>query len=457
MGNWANTNKVWTEQKAKTYTPEETVKKILSSPNHEIGGSFSFNANDGKKYTYTPATVTQSSPKPSYVNNRDIAGEAMAAAKLGNWDEARKLIYTDRAEKIAKSGGDDGGMSNDDLWKSLISQNPESFNRQQQINKAINLINEKTPKYSSKYDSIYEDLLNQYNNYSFDKFKQGTAYKDMASLYDMNGQNAMKDVLGEIAARTGGMASSYASNAATGQYQQYMAALTQLAQEMYGQEKGNMLNKLNIAGQRADQEYARYESELDRNSAERQYALNMLMNMDNNEAQTEQARIEAEQKTQAENVKFARENIVNMIQLGGVDPNELVEKYPELVAMAGYNALDLLGMQNIYKQNLTQQDFENNLATRKVDISQYNADTNLYKAQNPTSSKKTAVTVDWNVVDSQTNPTKYIIENYASMGFKKSDDAIKTYNQWKSAGKKSSQDETPKPNTQTIPYNRKWW
>lgn len=88
--------------------------------------------------------------------------------------------------------------------------------------------------------NIYQAYLNQRNamgpfqyNYAADP-----VYQAYAAQYQRDGRRAMEDTLAQVAARTGGLASSYAGAAAQQQYDRYMTELNnvipQLEQIAYG-------------------------------------------------------------------------------------------------------------------------------------------------------------------------------------------------------------------------------
>lgn len=58
-------------------------------------------------------------------------------------------------------------------------------------------------------------------------------YGYYSDAYERNGQRAMKDTLGQVAARTGGMASSWAGSQAQQSYNDYMAGLNDIVPELY--------------------------------------------------------------------------------------------------------------------------------------------------------------------------------------------------------------------------------
>ena len=88
----------------------------------------------------------------------------------------------------------------------------------------------------------YQQLMDKIQNYDPFTYDPNTdpLYLQYADSYTRGGQRAMTDILGQLAARTGGMASSYAGSMAQQAYDQYMADLAakipelqQLAYSMY--------------------------------------------------------------------------------------------------------------------------------------------------------------------------------------------------------------------------------
>ncbi|WP_446807160.1 hypothetical protein [Dysosmobacter sp.] len=106
---------------------------------------------------------------------------------------------------------------------------------------------EAAPTYTSRYQNQIDDLTRQILNreaFSYDPEKDPT-YQQYKESYTRSGERAMQDTLGQVSARTGGLASSYAGSAAQQTYDNYMGALAdkipelkQLAYSMY-QDDGN--------------------------------------------------------------------------------------------------------------------------------------------------------------------------------------------------------------------------
>ena len=92
-----------------------------------------------------------------------------------------------------------------------------------------------------------EDLGKQYSDMTYDSFKQSEEYSGLKKGYEHSGQKAMKDTIGQMAAKTGGMASSYAQTAGQQAYGDWMSRLEDAAYEMYGAQKADKLTEYNLA------------------------------------------------------------------------------------------------------------------------------------------------------------------------------------------------------------------
>lgn len=93
-------------------------------------------------------------------------------------------------------------------------------------------------------------------------------YRQYAAMYQKQGQQAMKDTMGQAAALTGGYGSSYASTAGNQAYQQYLgqmndraAELAALARQQYDQEGSNMRANLSALQAAESQDRQNWESD----------------------------------------------------------------------------------------------------------------------------------------------------------------------------------------------------
>ena len=126
---------------------------------------------------------------------------------------------------------------------------------------------EAAPTYTSRYQNQIDDLTRQILNreaFSYDPEKDPT-YQQYKESYTRNGERAMQDTLGQVSARTGGLASSYAGSAAQQNYDNYMGALAdkipelkQLAYSMYQDEGNTQRANLEMLVALEQGDYAKY-------------------------------------------------------------------------------------------------------------------------------------------------------------------------------------------------------
>lgn len=109
------------------------------------------------------------------------------------------------------------------------------------------------------------DTVNARNNdltdFTFDKFKQSSQYKGLEKDYARHGDLAMRDTLGQISARTGGIASTYAGGAAQGAYNDYMTKLEEAARQMYQQERSYLADQRDYELSKAKNNYDIFRTE----------------------------------------------------------------------------------------------------------------------------------------------------------------------------------------------------
>lgn len=118
------------------------------------------------------------------------------------------------------------------------------------------------PSFNSQYMEKLNELAKQLTGMNFGDWTQGEQYRSLADRYSDIGRMGMQDVLGQIAARTGGLASSYASTAAQQQYNSYMSQLEQVARQMYDQDRSDILSDATLYRNLVNDEYGRYRDEL---------------------------------------------------------------------------------------------------------------------------------------------------------------------------------------------------
>lgn len=118
------------------------------------------------------------------------------------------------------------------------------------------------PTYNSEYMDQLNALARQLTSMNYDDWTKGNQYQALADRYGASGRMSMQDVLGQVASRTGGLASSYATTAAQQQYNQYMAQLEEVARQLYSQERGDLMDNASLYRNLANDEYDRYRDSL---------------------------------------------------------------------------------------------------------------------------------------------------------------------------------------------------
>lgn len=93
---------------------------------------------------------------------------------------------------------------------------------------------------------------------NYNAFKQGDQYAGLKKSYETQGQRAMQDTLGQVAARTGGLASSYATGAAQQSYNNYMQTLEDAARSMFNDEYSRAQDRYNMADNDYKTAYGEY-------------------------------------------------------------------------------------------------------------------------------------------------------------------------------------------------------
>ncbi|MBQ6552432.1 MAG: hypothetical protein IJL83_02280 [Clostridia bacterium] len=118
--------------------------------------------------------------------------------------------------------------------------------------------------YTGDPEAIYREYLSQKDAlgpFNYDA-KNDPKYQAYAAQYERNGRRAMEDTLGQVASRTGGLASSYAAAVAQQQYQRYMADLDsiipQLEQIAYSRYRDEQSDLATEYGNRMQQEALGY-------------------------------------------------------------------------------------------------------------------------------------------------------------------------------------------------------
>lgn len=139
---------------------------------------------------------------------------------------------------------------------------------------------ENEPEYTSQWDQIIKDLAGGIlgrEDFEYD-YTEDPNYQQYRDAYTREGERAMVDTLGEVAARTGGMASSYATSAANQANNYYMSALAdkipelrQMAYEAYLQGVQGQRDDLSMLLGLESMDYEKYLNSLGQWNTDRNF------------------------------------------------------------------------------------------------------------------------------------------------------------------------------------------
>ncbi len=209
------------------------------------------------------------------VNMTDLDKAALAAATQ-SWQQASAAGNQEgmdaahqQAEAIRKKygylGGDDGSQ-----YIPFASMPP-----------AEDFTYEKAPAYVNSYQDLIDTATQRVVNrkaFSYDPASD-PLYRQYEDSYTKNGGLAMRDVLGQVSARTGGLASSYAATAAQQSYNNYMDQLAdkipelqQLAYQMYLNEGAADRSDVELLMALESADYNRYLNALGQYNTDRSFA-----------------------------------------------------------------------------------------------------------------------------------------------------------------------------------------
>lgn len=185
-----------------------------------------------------------------------------ASQASGDWSSSHDFVESQR-KKYGYSGGSDGSQ-----YIPLPVERPQfSYSS--------------APTYVNQYQGLIDELrgrILEQDPFTYDA-ERDPLYQQYRTSYTRGGQRAMQDTYGQLSARTGGMASSYAGSAAQQTYDGYMTALAgkipelqQLAYEMYQDEGEKQRLNLQMISALEREDYSRYQDLLSQYNTDRSFA-----------------------------------------------------------------------------------------------------------------------------------------------------------------------------------------
>lgn len=245
---------------------EERISQDIAGASAQYAGNGGYRPNDVSGNDYAGMAGMSELDRAALEAAGQSYNQAQAAGDQAGMDAAHR-----QAESIRNQYGYSGGRDGSQYIPSGTPSREFSY--------------ESAPEYVSRYQSQIDDLTQEIlNREPFQyNYQEDPVYKQYAQSYTRAGQRAMQDVLAQVSARTGGLASSYASTASQQTYDNYMQALAdkvpelyQLAYSMY-QDEGNQLRaNLEMLTALESGDYGRYQDLLaqynnDRNFSYGQY------------------------------------------------------------------------------------------------------------------------------------------------------------------------------------------
>lgn len=116
------------------------------------------------------------------------------------------------------------------------------------------------PEFTSEWKDKSNTLADTAINTTYDNWLTSSDYQKLKDRYSYLGKKSMQDTLGQVSARTGGLASSYAGSVAQQSYNDYMTRLEEVARSMYGQARNEAFENAQLAGSMYDRDYNQYAS-----------------------------------------------------------------------------------------------------------------------------------------------------------------------------------------------------
>ncbi|MEG1491468.1 MAG: hypothetical protein RR394_04370 [Oscillospiraceae bacterium] len=196
---------------------------------------------------------------------------------------------------------------------------------------------DKAPEYVSQYKDKIDSLFNEIVNGNYNEFLGTPDYAALEGQHQRLGQRAMQDAIGDVSARTGGLASSYAVTAGQEAYGNQMSALEQAAMDMYSNQKTDKMNQLGLLSGLENDSYNKHLGSLNQYNNDR--AFDYQTEQDNKATQTSNADSLAAIGNFTGYVKLGvmtqDEALKAQTAWAVAHPNVALKLYPELSAKLG--------------------------------------------------------------------------------------------------------------------------
>jgi len=195
---------------------------------------------------------------PGYYDN--ILTEVTREQQKGQADPSVYSPYGDAARESAEKVANYGDYTSqytpkvNETLNKVDNYGSYASNYADKIN---SILDQAQGTYTSDYSEDIDNAVRNLQNWRYDP-TQDASYQALAQMYQQNGRQAMQDTLGQISARTGGLASSYAGNAAAGAYENYMNQLASYLPQYEQNAYQRQLSGLSALQNAEDRNYSRW-------------------------------------------------------------------------------------------------------------------------------------------------------------------------------------------------------
>lgn len=219
-------------------------ERVSDTTTSSYTGSYANGGSSSKKSTTSAPSGFKGSATgvKTYDTDQGSIREQMNANSKKWWsatqEEQEQLHAANEAlSRLLNENG--GGVSYDSVsgtWSGSAGKaQPATTPQKSGAGNYTDFVTEDAPIYENRYDEQINDTAQGIlarDPFSYDSAND-PLYKYFANMYQRNGERAMRDTLGELSARTGGLASTYAGSAAQGSYNEYMQGLNDIVPELY--------------------------------------------------------------------------------------------------------------------------------------------------------------------------------------------------------------------------------
>lgn len=282
-------------EKDALHQQNQAIQKILDS---RTGGSSSFDSSSGTWSSTAGSGGSRSKPKSSSSGSQSSGSgpssggsgtpEWMKSLAGGNnpWatglDDQGDIDYSVALQRAIASGADydtvarllQGRIDKLAASPSLYAQYNNDGINDMALQYLLNLQGQQqaaAPSYTGQYDGQWDEVNDRLQDMSYEDWTRSKAYKDLAARYGQLAGRGMDDVLGRLAAQTGGLASSYAVTAAQQQYNETMSRLEEVARQMYDADRGDLMENLGVLQALDQRDYNRYLGQLGQYNTDRSF------------------------------------------------------------------------------------------------------------------------------------------------------------------------------------------